>query len=288
MNAQTDAMISNFMFSRLSYNPAYAGITKTIDVSLLARQQWIGLAKAPSTQILNFNNSTEKFGNYGISLINDRLGYERSVNLRLIYAYPIKLTQTSTLSAGFGLGFLNKTLDGTKLKYENRLITDPNGEYSMNSEFKPALDFGFVYDNPKLNIGLSSTHLPNSDKNATFYTVPRHYYLFGSYKIKLNDNLTLQPSLFVKSCKVITQYEVNANLLISEKFWIGLSYRDNVSMNVLAGLNLNKNIKLAYAYDFDTGAISAYSMGSHEIMLIMSFNKNEKADFYLKTPRLFN
>jgi len=221
-------------------------------------------------------------------LINDRLGYERSVNLRLIYAYPIKISQNSTLAAGFGLGFLNKTLDGTQLKYENQLITDPSGEYSLHSEFKPAIDFGFVYQSPKLKIGTSSTHITNSDKNATFYNVPRHFYLFGSYKIKLNNNLELEPSFFVKSCKVITQYEANSNLIISEKYWLGISYRHKVSMNFLAGMNLNKNIKLAYAYDFDTGKINAYSSGSHEIMIIMAFNKNEKADFYLKTPRLFN
>lgn len=288
MNAQTDAMISNYMFCQLSYNPAFAGISTKIDASLLARQQWVGLAKAPSTQILNFNNSTKKLGNYGISLINDRLGFERSVNLRLIYAYPIKITQTSTLSAGFGLGFLNKTLDGTKLKYENRLVVDPSGEYNLHSEFKPAIDFGFVYASPKLKIGASSTHITNSDKNATFYNVPRHVYVFGSYKIKLNNNLDLEPSVFVKSTKVITQIEANANLIISNKYWLGLSYRNKVSMNILAGMNLNKYLKVAYAYDYDTGKINAYSTGSHEIMLILSLDKNEKEDFYLKTPRLFN
>lgn len=286
--AQSDAMISNYMFSQLSYNPACAGISKNIDASLLARQQWVGLDNAPSTQILNFNNSTKNLGNYGLSLINDRLGYENTVNLRFIYAYPVRLSKNSYLSAGFGAGFINRSLDGTKLKYENRMVVDPNGEYALRSEFKPALDFGMAFQNKRLTIGLSSTHVPNNVNDATFYNIPRHYYLFASYKIKLNNKLNLEPSIFVKSSGVNTQLEGNTNLVILDRFWIGASYRQAVSWNVLAGMKLNKYLSLAYAYDFDTGKINTYSSGSHEIMLRMSIKKNEKEDIYFKTPRLFN
>ena len=286
--AQNDILISNFMFGKISYNPAYVGTSQTIDATLLARQQWVGMKEAPSTQVFTFNNSTEKFGNYGLSVINDKLGYENSVNLKLIYAYPIRVSKTSVLSCGLAAGFLNRSIDGTQLKFENKFVYDPHGIYNVANELYPAIDFGLVYATPELNIGLSSTHLLNSTQDATFFNIARHYYFFGSYNIKINTNLSLVPSFYVKSDQITTQYEGNANLVIKDNYWIGASYRYNAAFSVLLGMRVHKNIKLAYAYDFDTGPVRAYSTGSHEIMLISSFNKPSKNDFYLKSPRLFN
>ena len=286
--AQNDIQISNFMFCGQSFNPAFAGVSRAIEFSLLVREQWVGFKTAPSTQVINFKNSTENFGNYGLSLINDKLGYEKSLNVRLVYAYPFRLRGNSILSLGIGVGFINRSLDGTELIYENQWITDPNGLYSLTNEYNPTIDFGGIFTNQKLTLGLSSTHISKSDVNATFFNVPRHYYFYGDYIIKASEKINVVPAVYVKSDFVITQIEANANVHFADKFWLGCSYRVNESMVGLIGLRIFKNVKIAYAYDFNTGAVKTYSDGSHEIMIIASFDKPEKNRFYFRSPRLFN
>ncbi len=286
--SQNDIQISHFMFCGQTYNPAFVSATKTIDASLLTRQQWVGFKNAPVTQLLNFKYSTKKIGDLGLSVINDKLGYEKSINLRLIYAYPFRLSEKSFLSAGLGLGFISRSIDGANLTYEDQVTTDPIGIYTNTSEYTPTIDFGLLFSNQKLILGASTTHISSSTNKATFFDVPRHYYIFGNYTIKLNEKINLVPAVYVKNSSVITQYEANANMIFNDKFWFGASYRVNESAVGLVGLRLFKVLKVAYAYDFNVGDVKSNSSGSHEIMLIAEFGKTEKQGFYYKSPRLFN
>ena len=57
------------MFNELTFNPAVAGSSPTLDVSLLARQQWIGFDEAPSSQVLNANTFLRNIGGIGMTMI---------------------------------------------------------------------------------------------------------------------------------------------------------------------------------------------------------------------------
>ncbi len=286
--AQNDVQISHFMFCGQSYNPAIAGLTKSIDVALLAREQWAGFDEAPSTQLLNLSNHTENLGSFGLSAINDRLGHEKSINIRGIYSYPFRISENSFIHAGVGIGFINRCLDGTKLTYEEKMQIDPTGVYAAINEYNPTIDFGLVFSNQKLTLGLSTTHLTKSLSGATFYNISRHYYFFGNYTIKAGENTNVIPALYIKSDKFITQYELNTNVIFNDKYWFGLSYRYDDAIVGLIGIKVYKNIKVGYSYDFDTGDVEKYSSGSHEILIMASFDKPKKTSFYLKSPRLFN
>ncbi len=287
--SQNDVQISNFMFSKLWYNPAFAGSNKTtINALILARQQWVGFETAPATQIFELDTYFKKFGGIGLSIINDKLGYEKSISPKIMYSYQKQVSEKSFISAGIGLGAINKSLDGTKYIYENKDITDPNGIYDIENEIEPELDFGLTFTNQKFTLGLSSTHITKSNKNASFIKIPRHYYFYADYNIKMNNKVNIIPSFYIKSNKVITHYEINTNVIFAKKFRAGLSYRLSESVIGLLGMNITPNIKIGYSYDFDVGVIEKYSSGSHEIFLICSFNKPYKPYIYYKTPRLFN
>ena len=66
------------MFSEITYNPAMAGNSGTLDATLLARQQWTGFAS--SSPKLNYSVRhcyVDKLsGGVGLSIINDKLGFE--------------------------------------------------------------------------------------------------------------------------------------------------------------------------------------------------------------------
>lgn len=285
VHAQNDVQISNFMFNKLSYNPAFAGSTKTIDVSLLARQQWIGFKNSPLSQYLNFDSFISKTGGIGISVINDKLGYEKSVNARICYSYPmrLKMSKKSIVSAGVSVGVLNKSLDGTKLIFDDE-NEDPSFT-TLTNEYKLDLGLGLMYTNQKFTIGVSSTHINQSDSKVDFFNIPRHFYLYSSYIIKPGEKINVIPALFIKSTTYITQYELNTNVVFADGYWGGMSYRLNESMIWLVGFSITKYIKFAYSYDCNIGSIKSYSNGSHEIMILTSFNKRKKSVNYFKSPR---
>jgi type IX secretion system PorP/SprF family membrane protein len=284
--AQNDIQFSNYMFSEISYNPAMAGNTGTLDAALLARQQWVGFDQAPSTQLFNVQSYVDKVsGGLGLSIINDKLGYEHSLNVKLMYAYMLRLSEKSRLSFGLGFGMVNRSLKGSQLIYDD--MTDENGIYTDQTKTKPDFDFGVAYNSDKLGIGISSTHIDQSLGGATVLKVPRHYYLYAKYKIKASEKINIIPSIMFKSSAFITQFDVSALMYYSNKFWIGATYRTKDAIVGLVGVDITKNIRLGYSYDYNSGAVKSYSSGSHEVVLQASFDVAKKI-VPTKTPRFFN
>lgn len=288
--AQNDIQISHFMFTEQSYNPALTGKSADFDATLLARQQWVGFKYAPSTQLFNFGANLGKPGGIGVALINDKLGFEKSINARLMYAYHYTFFEKYSLSVGLAAGLINRTFDGTQFVYENRLVRDPYGLYSTKNELHPTIDAGLAFGSNKFFVGLSATHIAQGTTNSTLYDVSRHYYFYGNYKFTLHEKIMLVPSLFIRSNKLITQIEGNANVYFSELFWAGISYRVNEAVIGLVGINIGKMLRIGYSYDFNTGSVrdKGNSTGSHEIYLSVRISKPPKTAYYYKSPRLFN
>ena len=101
----------------------------------------------------------------------------------------------------------------------------------------------------------------------------QYYYLLNTgYVFNLSPKLRFSPStLITYSMGDKVLYDINAHLNLSERFWIGASYRNNRSVGALLQLALNNQMRVAYTYDFDTGNLGHYSNGSHEIMIRYEF-----------------
>ena len=274
------------MYSETAYNPAMAGITNTLDAALIIREQWMGFDDAPGTQFFNGSLFVNKMsGGLGLSIINDKLGFEHSMNLKLMYAYQIRLTDLSKLSLGLGFGVLNKSLKGSQLIYDDP--TDPNGLYVDEAKTKPDFDFGIAYNSDKFTFGASITHIDQSLKKSTVLKAPRHYYLMAKYKIKASEKLNIIPCFKIKSAEFITQFDITTLLVFSNKFWIGGSYSSKDAIVGMIGMKVAKGISIGYAYDYNTGGVKSFSDGSHEFMLLGSFDVARKI-IPVKTPRFFD
>jgi len=283
--AQNDPQMSHYMFNNLAYNPAFAGDNGLINASFLHRTQWAGFKNAPSTQFLMGDMLLNKIGGVGLTIVNDKLGYEKTLNIRLMYAYHHQLSENIDISGGIGLGILDKSLDGTQLIYED--MNDANAVLTKESQLTPNIDFGIASNIKKLTLGLSFSHVSQSISSATFSKPPRHFYAFASYDYAINNQIDIVPSLYFKNSSFISQFELSALGVYNKKFWGGLSYRMQESMVILVGLNIMSGVKLGYSYDLNVGPVKSYSSGSHEIMLSASFKKPEKAQIPYRTPRIF-
>jgi len=284
---QSDPQISHFMFAQTAYNPAFVTNEPVYNIWMLARQQWVGFNEAPSTQWIGFDTYFPKIGSLGLNISNDRLGFESALNLKLQYGFNLQLSETMVLVPSFGAGIVSRSLDGTKLIYEDLHYHDPEGIYSMQNEMIPDFDAGIKLLTPTFVLGISSTHIANSLTGTDFFQKPRHLYLFAGYRI-VSDKIEIIPSMLVKSTMYITHYDFNGMLIFNDKFWFGLSYRLQEAFTGLVGLKFQSKYSIGYSYDMHTGPVKAHSSGSHEIFLRATFAKPENACPYLKTPRLFN
>ena len=285
--SQNDISVSHYVYNEMSFNPAAIGTSGDIKATVIGRQQWIGFAGAPSTQFINGSTYLDKlYGGIGVSLIHDKVGYERTLNFKAMYSYPVELQTGLGLNLGLGVGFINTSIDGTKLKVDDE--TDPYAFQNKQSSIKPDFNFGAeLNSNDGYAVGIASSHLDRGVNRSSLTKSPRHYYLYGKYKFDINDEFFLVPYVLLKSTLYTTQLDINTLVCYNKMLWGGLSYRTSSSIVFLLAYQINKEVKVGYSYDYTIGKIRTYGGGSHEIMISTSFGGLNKSRETPKTPRLF-
>ena len=114
----------------------------------------------------------------------------------------------------------------------------------------------------------------------------RHYFLTAGYLFDLNPHLKLKPHVLVKSVAgAPVNIDLNANLLVREVVWLGLSLRNLNSVNALLEVQLNNKLRLGFAYDFINSELGNVSSGSGEIML--NYRVAKRVPERILSPRYF-
>jgi type IX secretion system PorP/SprF family membrane protein len=79
--AQQKAMFTQYMFNGLMINPAYSSIDDAINITALARQQWVGFNGAPNTQTISVHSPVNQSGtSAGLLFMRDQIGEVISEN----------------------------------------------------------------------------------------------------------------------------------------------------------------------------------------------------------------
>jgi len=266
--AQQQAMFTQYMFNTLAINPAYAGSHETFSANVLLREQWRGLDGAPSTQTFSMHAPVrdQKMG-LGFLFLNDKIGVTNQTGAFFSYAYKIAFTDRAKLSFGLQGGFTN-----FNAKFSQVSTTDPTFGQDV-IEWQPNAGAGIFYSTDRFYFGASVPQLietefdksnPDSDSKLA-----RHYFFSSGYVFDLNQDLKLKPNVLVKYVKgAPLQVDLNANLLIKEIVWVGLSWRSFDSMDAIFQLQISPRLQFGYAYDFATQSqIRRINSGSHELML---------------------
>ena len=63
------------------------------------------------------------------------------------------------------------------------------------------------------------------------------------------------------------QYDISLAAYFKEIFWLGGTYRSGDAAAIFAQVNLTKQLRLGYSYDYTVSKLNKYSSGSHEITL---------------------
>ncbi len=283
--SQQDPQISQFMFNKLFYNPAYAGNESEVCFNALGHQQWRKFEGAPNTNFLTADMPLNIKGNdfgLGVIFLNDQYGFVTDFAFYLPLAYRFNLGM-GRMSIGLQPGIFNKTFKPSwkfPEQNENILTSDrPATVFDINA--------GAFFEYENFSLGLSATHLtrpafrfaPGDSTTAggnIFLT--NHFFFYASYDYQTSNYLfDIIPNILVKSDISSTQFDINISVLYNKKVWAGVSYRNKDSFVFLIGTSYFKNIKLGLSYDLILSSIGRVATGTFEAYIGYCFSI-EKAD----------
>jgi type IX secretion system PorP/SprF family membrane protein len=310
--AQQKPQYTQYMLNNYLLNPAVSGIENYTDFKAGFRSQWTGLNGAPVTSYISLSaplgqNFLYQDPNYtsnevqnplgrlatrdymaaephhgiGGMIISDRTGPITQTSINATYAYHLGLTSKLNLSVGVMAGINRISLDLNEVKLQN---PDDAAVYNGNTnQSKPDLGVGVWAYSGNYYLGASVQQLVKQtitfgDKSVynQSKTVP-HYFFTGGYKIFLDDEITLLPSVLFKMVDPApVSYDINLKLAFSNKLWVGGSYRHNDAKSAMVGININSVINVNYSYDFTSSSLRTVSNGSHEIVLGILLNNRNK------------
>jgi len=305
--AQQVPMYSQYIMNGFLVNPSFAGRDGYTTINLTIREQWVGLAQAPSTYAASFqtlllkdsyiSRSTmvrkkivrpTRGGRVGVGgyVFNDNNGIMRRTGIQAAYAYHIPMTKTED-------GYINNLAFGlalTAYQYAintDGLIYDHDDPYLNNydrSVFIPDFNFGASFTTANYYVGFAMTNLLRGSVLFTKSNASNmrselgHYFLTGGVKVPLGGYWLFEPSGFLKSSDMLfrsMQVDLTARLYYRDDYWAGVSWRTNDAIIMLFGLKYDR-FYFAYAFDFTLTDIRKQSMGSHELTLALKFGESAR------------
>lgn len=273
-------------------NPAAAGSSTMMPVTLATRQLWAGIEDAPTTYAFSINKRLVKTREKNIMLKNGHgvggnifshnKGGINLTGIQLSYAFHIAMRNKQQLALGISGSFSSYGLNISASDFGS-----PNDkvleEGYMQDKMIPDADFGVYYYTPTLRLGLIAAQLMRSsvtfdemgtidDRNA------RKFYLTANYVVFDRGYAGFEPSaaLVVKqgsemeigghvTAKVFFRRDLK-KFYEEEKVSLLVSYRLNEAFIAQVSLEINK-FYVGYAYEYTTSSIMDYTHGSHQLSI---------------------
>lgn len=288
--AQQLPQFTQYMYNTISINPAYAGSREALSIVGLHRSQWVGFKGGPITQTLSINTPlrNDRIG-LGLSFIEDDLGPQNFSYLYADFSYSIPTGDEGKLAFGVKGGFTQFSFD-SDFRLDNSNSNDPL-IYGTQDRWSPNIGAGVYWSTNRLYLGLSAPRILNTDMNEEegFEALERiSYYFTGGVVVDLSKSFKFKPAFLVKATNgAPLSYDLTANFLYNEKFWLGASYRINEQTAAIGGIvdfQVSRQLRIGYAYEKPISDIASYTTGTHEILLMYEFRFMSSK---LKSPRYF-
>jgi type IX secretion system PorP/SprF family membrane protein len=307
-SAQQGIQFSQYSFTGLAVNPAYAGYKEDWTLNMVSRLQWTGIDGAPRTGAVSIDGLTDdirKNKGLGLVIIADQLGPQTTSTAYVNYAYRLRLDagDTQRLSFGLGVGASQYVVDYSKFAATDS--GDPQlGTTGSISKFSPDFRFGIFYTSPSFYLGASAVNLfadAGFKDNLAVIREERNFYVTTGYLMPINPNLDWKPSILIKEdFKGPTNLDLSTNFLINRVLWLGATYRTGVksfsktalqtnlsnydAVVGMAQFYINPRFRVGYSYDYNVSKLATTQNGTHELSIGISFNRRKER---VLSPRYF-
>ena len=299
--AQQEQQYTQFMYNKLSLNPAYAGSKEVACLSAIFRRQWIGLEGAPETILLSFHGlSKSKRIGLGLNFSRNSIGVSEKWTTEGMYAYRIKVGE-ATLGVGLQASVRYYGVDYTdsRLVSNTPLVADGAIEFGAQGKYLPNFGAGAYLSGPKFYLGLSLPRLIKNDLDfnevgSVLSTEVRHLYVMGGFTLELVEGAILYPQVLLKYApNSPIDADLNLNLLLGKIITVGGTYRmggsgtggSGESFDLILGAQLSPRIFIGMSYDMTLSELRNYNQGSVEALVQYCFVKRKAKEFV--NPRYF-
>ena len=317
-----DLHFSQFFNAPLTTNPANTGFIPDADYRLGAsyRNQYSSILAAPYKTVSIFgdaqllrNQIENGWLGLGGFILSDVAGSGglRSTKVYGSIAYHQMLASSSLLTAGFNLGWANKRIDQSKLKFpdqfdgkffDGQLPSSVVLENANVSYFDVQAGLNYAYfpdENVYINGGYSVQHINRPQE--TFFSgppdstrIPVRHIGFINALLKVNDRVILNPNIYytnqAKSSELMLGLNANYNLSSAGETQLlaGLYYRAGDAIVPMIGFEI-KNIRFTFSYDVTASSLSKFnnSRGAEEFSLIKKgfYNESNAASRSVLCPK---
>ena len=305
-----DLHFSQFFNNPLVTNPANTGFIPDADYRIGAsyRNQYSSIMAVPYKTISIYGDAQvfrNKLENGWLGLggviLRDVAG-SGSLTSTKVYgsiAYHQMLGNSSLLTAGFNVGWANKRIDQTKLKFPDQFdgkffdsnrptsvaLTNNNVSYL---DIQAGLNYAyFPTDNIYLNAGYSIQHVNRPlesflDASADTTRIAMRHIGFLNAIVKLNDNIIINPNAYYTTQAKASELVLGLNGAYNlsgdgEKQLIGgLYYRLGDAVIPMIGFEL-KNVRFTFSYDVTTSSLNKFNgyRGASEFNILKKGFYNE-------------
>ncbi len=294
--AQQDPQFTHYMYNMNTINPAYATQTKdVVNVGGFYRTQWVGVIGAPKSASLFVHAPITSKIEMGISFVNDAIGdVVKENNIYVDFAYVLPLSEKNKLSFGLKGGVTLFETNFNGFQYTD-IQQDLAFENNINKSF-PNVGVGTYFFSDNYYIGfsapnlLTTKHLDVKNGIKTTGVEAVHYFLTGGYVFDINKTFKFKPAFMAKGVAgAPLSIDLTSNVLINNRFELGLGYRLDDSVSALATVYVTPKLKIGYSYDHTLSNLGRFNSGSHEVFLLFDIGNSNKSDKggYDKSPRFF-
>jgi len=298
-----DLHFSQFFNSPLTTNPANTGFIPDADYRLGVhyRNQWSNIMAEPYKTMSAFGDAQlfkDRLENgwvgVGGMILSDVAGSGalRSTKVYGSVAYHQLLGNSSLLSAGFNLGWAQKRIDQSALKFPDQFdgkffdVAVPTSVVLQNtsvSYFDMQVGLNYAYfpqENVYINAGYSIHHV--NKPRETFFNdqtsdgiIPMRHIGFVNAILKVHERVIINPNVYFTTQAGSRELTggMNANYNLSEfgekQLIAGLYYRYQDAVIPVVGLEVG-TLKFTFSYDVTTSSLKNYnnSRGASEFSLI--------------------
>ena len=288
-----DLHFSQFFNNPLTVNPANTGFIPDADYRLGAsyRDQYSSILAEPyktmsvygDAQVLRnrIENGWLGLGGYILSDVAGSGGL-RSTKIYGSLAYHQMLGNASLLTAGFNMGWVNKRIDQTKLKFPDQFDgkffdgSTPTSVVLANnsiSYFDMQVGMNYAYfpnEDVYINVGYSIQHVNRPQE--TFFTdnsdsslISMRHIGFIDALLKVNDRVIINPNIYYTNQAKASEFMLglNANYNLSgqggqTQLLAGLYYRGGDAIIPMVGFEV-KNVRFTFSYDVTTSSLNNFN-----------------------------
>jgi type IX secretion system PorP/SprF family membrane protein len=268
-HAQNDPLSAQYLFNPFIFNPAYAGFSRDLSVLATSRKQWAAFNGSPVTITASGHVAMmeNKMG-LGLTILQDNVGINKTLEVMASYAYHVDLNTTSRLSFGLQAGVVNYRSDFNELTI---MPGDPKFQNKLNA-LTPSFGAGIIYSSDKFYLSFSVPKLlegkAKTDGNVEVILFRQQFNGMGSYQFILTNRIKLKPFVMARyTAGAPISSDFGVSLIADNSYTFGLFTRNLHTYGAMMKISLGDMFRIGYIFEMPTNKSVGLKNTAHEITI---------------------